>query len=204
MVSFSRRRYHAAMKKRTLILGAGGLAAIGVAGYGAWRASSQGAPKANQAVSSRAAQASVTDAGAREFFEASMPDLQGQAVPLARFSGKPLLVNFWATWCAPCVEEMPHLDAMAKQTPEVQFVGIGIDTAANIQKFVDKIPVSYKLLVAGPAGIALCRALGNSAGGLPFTVLFDAKGSTFDAILGEVQADDLRGRIARLVVASRT
>ena len=192
------------MKKRTLILGAGGLAAIGVAGYGAWRASSQGAPKANQAVSSRAAQPSAPDAGAREFFESSMPDLQGQAVSLARFSGKPLLVNFWATWCAPCVEEMPHLDAMAKQTPEVQFVGIGIDTAANIQKFVDKIPVSYQLLVAGPAGIALCRALGNSAGGLPFTVLFDAKGRTFDAILGEVQPDDLRGRIARLVVASRT
>ncbi len=190
------------MKKRTLILGAGGLAAIGVAGYGAWRASSHGAPKANQAVSSRVAQA--PDAGAREFFESSMPDLQGQAIALARFSGKPLLVNFWATWCAPCVEEMPHLDALAKQTPEVQFVGIGIDTAANIQKFVDKVPVSYQLLVAGPAGIALCRALGNSAGGLPFTVLFDAKGSTFDAILGEVKPDDLRSRIARLVAASRT
>lgn len=204
MYSFARRRYHAAMKKRTLILGAGGLAAIGVAGYGAWRASSQGAPKANQAVSARVAQASAPDAGAREFFETSIPDLEGQAVALARFSGEPLLVNFWATWCAPCVEEMPHLDAMAKQTPEVRFVGIGIDTAANIQKFVDKIPVSYQLLVAGPAGIALCRALGNSAGGLPFTVLFDAKGGVFDAILGEVQPDDLRGRIAQLVVASRT
>ncbi|MCC7227106.1 MAG: TlpA family protein disulfide reductase [Burkholderiaceae bacterium] len=192
------------MKKRTLILGAGGLAAIGAAGFGAWRASSQGAPQANKAVSARAAQGAAQDGGAREFFDTSMPDLQGQAVALSTFIGKPLLANFWATWCAPCVEEMPHLDAMAKSTPGVQFVGIGIDTAANIQKFVDKIPVSYRLLVAGHAGIALCRALGNSAGGLPFTVLFDAKGNKFDAILGEVQPGDLQSRIARLVAVSRT
>ena len=204
MATFARRRYHGRMKKRTLILGAGGLAAIGVAGYGAWRASSQRAPRANQAVASLGSRTSAQDAGARAFFGSSVPDLQGQDVALARFAGKPLLVNFWATWCAPCVEEMPHLDAMAKQTPEVQFVGIGIDTAANIQKFVDKIPVSYQLLVAGPAGIELCRTLGNNAGGLPFTVIFDAKGSTFDAILGEVQPDDLRARIARVVAASRT
>jgi thiol-disulfide isomerase/thioredoxin len=99
---------------------------------------------------------------------------------------------------------MPHLDQMAKELPNVRFVGIGIDTANNIAQFVDKIPISYQLLVAGYAGISMVRELGNSAGGLPFTLLFDANGSIFDSILGQIEPLDLRQRIDRLVVKSKT
>ena len=99
---------------------------------------------------------------------------------------------------------MPHLDQMAKELPKVRFVGIGIDTAHNIAQFVDKIPISYQLLVAGYAGISMVRELGNSAGGLPFTLLFDANGSIFDSILGQIEPLDLRQRIDRLVVKSKT
>jgi peroxiredoxin len=99
---------------------------------------------------------------------------------------------------------MPHLDAMAKEHPEIAFVGIGIDTAQNIAQFVAKLPVSYQLLVAGHAGIAMVRELGNSAGGLPFTLLFDANGSIFDSILGQVEPADLRSRIERLIAKSKT
>ena len=116
----------------------------------------------------------------------------------------PVLVDFWATWCAPCVQEMPYLDSMAKELPEIVFVGIGIDTAQNIAQFVAKLPVSYRLLVAGHAGIAMVRELGNSAGGLPFTLLFDANGSIFDSILGQVEPVDLRQRVDRLVAKSKT
>jgi thiol-disulfide isomerase/thioredoxin len=137
-------------------------------------------------------------------YNARLPGLDGQEFALSTLKGRPVVVNFWATWCAPCVQEMPHLDAMSKERPEIAFVGIGIDTAQNIAQFVAKLPVSYQLLVAGHAGIALVRELGNNAGGLPFTLLFDAKGSIFDSILGQVEPTDLRSRIERLVAKSKT
>jgi thiol-disulfide isomerase/thioredoxin len=99
---------------------------------------------------------------------------------------------------------MPHLDNMSKELPNVAFVGIGIDTDKNIAQFVAKLPVSYRLLVAGHAGIAMVRELGNSAGGLPFTLLIEANGSIFDSILGQIEPIDLRQRIDRLVAKSKT
>ncbi|MCX7222357.1 MAG: TlpA disulfide reductase family protein [Burkholderiales bacterium] len=113
-------------------------------------------------------------------------------------------IQFWATWCAPCVQEMPYLDAIAKNSPKLGFVGIGIDTESNIKQFITKVPVSYKLLVAGHAGIAMVRALGNAAGGLPFTVLLSEDGSIFDTILGQVEPEDLQRRISKLIVNSKT
>jgi thiol-disulfide isomerase/thioredoxin len=137
-------------------------------------------------------------------YGARLPGLDGQEFSLSTLKGRPLVVNFWATWCAPCVQEMPHLESMAKELSEIKFVGIGIDTAQNIAQFVAKIPISYQLLIAGHAGIAMVRELGNSAGGLPFTLLFDANGSIFDSILGQVEPNDLRQRIDRLVTKSKT
>jgi thiol-disulfide isomerase/thioredoxin len=191
------------MKRRTVLLGVGGLAAIAVSGWAAWRASSRSAPAANRAVGAAAEPARVS-ANPLALYNARLPGLDGQEFLLSSLKGRPLVVNFWATWCAPCVQEMPYLDSMAKERPEIAFVGIGIDTASNIAQFVAKLPVSYQLLVAGHAGIALVRELGNTAGGLPFTLLFDANGSIFDSILGQVEPTDLRQRIERLVTKSKT
>lgn len=192
-----------AMKRRTILLGAGGLVAMAAAGWSAWRASSRSAPAANRAVgaSSEPARASANPLA---LYDARLPGLDGQEFLLSTLKGRPVVVNFWATWCAPCVQEMPHLDSMAKELPEIKFVGIGIDTVQNIAQFVAKLPVTYQLLVAGHAGIAMVRELGNSAGGLPFTLLFDANGSIFDSILGQVEPTDLRQRIERLVTKSKT
>ena len=192
-----------AMKRRTVLLGVGGLAAMAVSGWAAWRASSRSAPAANRAVGSSTELARVS-ANPLALYGARLPGLDGKEFSLSTLKGRPLVVNFWATWCAPCVQEMPHLDSMAKELPEINFVGIGIDTPQNIAQFVAKIPISYQLLIAGHAGIAMVRELGNSAGGLPFTLLFDANGSIFDSILGQVEPNDLRQRIDRLVTKSKT
>ena len=192
------------MKRRTVLLGAGGLAAMAVTGWAAWRNSSRSAPAANRAAGALGAQTPATQPNPRALFDARLPGLDGHEFALQALTGQPLVVNFWATWCAPCVQELPYLNSMAKELPNVKFVGIGIDTAQNIGQFVAKIPVSYQLLVAGHAGIALLRELGNSAGGLPFTLLFDANGSVFDSILGQIEPLDLRQRIDRLVAKSKT
>ena len=191
------------MQRRTILLGLGGLAAMAAAGWAAWRASSRAAPSANRAVG-LPAEPTRAQPNPRALYEARLPGLDGQEFLLSALKGRPVVVNFWATWCAPCVQEMPYLDSMAKELPEIVFVGIGIDTAQNIAQFVSKIPVSYQMLVAGHAGIAMVRELGNSAGGLPFTLLFDANGSIFDSILGQIEPVDLRQRIDRLVAKSKT
>ncbi|MBV7498343.1 MULTISPECIES: TlpA disulfide reductase family protein [unclassified Achromobacter] len=120
-----------------------------------------------------------------------LPDLNGASHSLAGWKGQPIVVNFWATWCAPCVKEMPALDALQKKYPQVRFVGIGVDSAANMQKFVEKVQVSYPLWVIGAGAIDTLRKLGNPSGGLPFTIVFNADGSINRKILGEVQPDDL-------------
>ena len=201
MATFARRRYHARMKKRTLILGAGGLAAIGVAGYGAWRASSQGAPKANQAVSSRVAQA--PDAGAREFFESSMPDLQGQAIALARFSGKPLLVNFWATTCTTCIGEMPRMvetyKALAPNGYEMVAIAMDYDRPDWVLAYAQKnaLPFTVALDIKGEAAQAF--------GGVrltPTSFLIDKQGRIVQQFLGEPDFVKLKATISELLKQS--
>lgn len=192
------------MKRRTIIFGGAGLVAISTTAWLAWQSTSRRAPAANRAVSLSGSAAPKVTANPGALYAATLPDLAGHPVALSQLKGRPVVANFWATWCAPCVEEMPHLDALSKSLPNIQFIGIGIDTAANISQFVTKIPVSYPLYVAGHAGIGLVRELGNAAGGLPFTVLLDAEGHIFDTILGQVSLEDLQRRIDRLVAKSKT
>jgi len=180
-------------RRRTLLSGALAASALAAGGYLAWRATTR------RMADSRLAPPVAPAGDGVNLYTLTLPDLAGQPQPLARYlTNGPLLVNFWATWCAPCVKEMPALDALARDFPRVQFVGIGIDTAANMRDFVTKVPVAYPLLVAGYEGVDLLRALGNSAGGLPFTVLFNASGQPVRQILGEVTLDELEQILARI------
>lgn len=135
---------------------------------------------------------------AAAFIARSYPDLEGISVPLSRYAGRPLIVNFWATWCAPCVKEMPDLDELSKKYPDMHFVGLAIDTVANVERFLKKVQVSYPLLVAGHGGIETMKALGNSKGGLPYTVIFDADSRIVRDILGQVDPSDLDASLAKL------
>jgi thiol-disulfide isomerase/thioredoxin len=142
-------------------------------------------------IAARPIAARADDFGPAPLLSLSFPDPQGAKVALSSWAGRPVVANFWATWCPPCVKEMPELDALHKKYPGVQFVGLGVDTAANIRAFTRKVHVSYPLLVTGHDGIQLMRDLGNQAGGLPFTVVFDAKGRQIDRVLGQIKPAQL-------------
>lgn len=139
--------------------------------------------------------------GAAELLGASFPDLSGQTRRLTEWRGKALLVNFWATWCAPCREEIPLLNAAQQQymSSGLQVLGIGIDTAANIREFMRKVPIRYPVLVADAGGIELMRELGNRQGGLPFNVLLDRQGRFGGRKLGAYSSTELQSALAALL-----
>lgn len=124
----------------------------------------------------------------------SLLDASGRSQDLAQWKGKSLIVNFWATWCAPCVEEMPELSALQAEiaSRDMQILGIGIDSAANIAEFSVQHKISYPLYVGGLSGTELSRQLGNVAGGLPFTVLIGRDGAVKKTYLGRLKMDALR------------
>ena len=131
--------------------------------------------------------------GAAALLSATYPDLSGRPRRLLEWQGRPLLVNFWATWCAPCREEMPMLAEMRPSYLQkgAEFVGIGIDQGPKIAEFAKTYPVSYPLLVADAGAIELMRSLGNSAGGLPFTVVLDRQGAVGYSRLGPVSRPEV-------------
>jgi thiol-disulfide isomerase/thioredoxin len=103
----------------------------------------------------------------------TLPDLEGKPQALSQWKGKVLVVNFWATWCPPCKEEMPEFSRLNKEfSPNgVQFVGISIDTAEKVLAFSKETPVSYPLLISNLDSLDLASDLGNRAKGLPFTII---------------------------------
>ncbi|KWR75695.1 TlpA family protein disulfide reductase [Cupriavidus sp. IDO] len=136
----------------------------------------------------------ASDQAVEAFFRARLPDPAGSDIDLGKFRGKTVVVNFWAPWCGPCVEEMPELTSLHAEYAgqQVEFVGIGIDSATNIQQFLKKVPVEYPLAVAGFAGTELSRNFGNAAGGLPYTVVINPDGSVKFRKMGRVTARELR------------
>jgi thiol-disulfide isomerase/thioredoxin len=142
----------------------------------------------------------ATSAPVAALFAQTMPNAAGAPTPLAQYQGKAMLVNFWATWCAPCVQEMPELSELSsgEAGKKLQVIGIGIDSPSNIAEFSAKYKITYPVLVAGMSGTDLSRQFGNVNGGLPFTVLIGADGQVKKTYLGRLKFDELRKELAAL------
>lgn len=134
------------------------------------------------------------------FYAQSMNDAAGKSQTLSQWKGKAVVVNFWAPWCGPCVQEMPELVELSKElgSKNVGVIGIGIDSPTNIAQFADKYKISYPLYVAGMSGTDLSRDFGNTNGGLPFTVLIGADGKVRKTYLGRIKFAELRADLAAL------
>lgn len=138
-------------------------------------------------------QVPATGATAQPLNRLTLPDPQGQLQPLAQWRGKVRVVNFWATWCPPCVAEMPLLQAASEQfsSKGVEFIGIGIDSAMNIDEFAGNNGLSFTLLIGNSDTLELSGLFGNKAQGLPFTVIFDANDRLISTKLGPFSEPEL-------------
>ena len=132
--------------------------------------------------------------GAARLLSATFIDLEGSSRRLLDWRGQVLACNFWATWCAPCREEVPLLVAAKQQYGSSGFevVGIGIDHVAKIRDFAANYRVNYPMLIAGGEAIDLMRGLGNSAAALPYTVLLDRSGGIAGTRLGAFRKEELK------------
>jgi thiol-disulfide isomerase/thioredoxin len=135
--------------------------------------------------------------------EPTLVDLEGGAHALAEWRGKILVLNFWATWCPPCREEMPEFDALQKELGDkgLQFVGIAIDDPAIVRDFLARHPVSYPVLVGNASVPDWADSLGNELSALPFSVVFDRDGRKVYAHTGVFRRQELLEKINPLLVA---
>lgn len=117
----------------------------------------------------------------------------GGSLALASLRGQPLLVNFWATWCPPCIKEMPLLDRFYREQHARgwQVVGLAADNAEPVREFLGRLPMSFPIGLAGFEGVGLSRRLGNANGALPFTVVLGADGAIAARKLGAIAPEDL-------------
>ena len=117
----------------------------------------------------------------------------GETVSLKSFQGRPLVLNFWATWCPPCVAEMPLLDAFFQQNQSKgwQVLGLAIDQPSQVRRFLTQHAVSYPIGLAGLNGPDLMRQLGNESGALPFSLVLGTKGQVIQTKLGKLSEKEV-------------
>lgn len=159
---------------------AGGVALTAAAG-GAWLAWEQ------------TRSTTSNDAALEAFWQLQLQQPEGGVLSLASLRGQPLLVNFWATWCPPCVEELPLLNAFYREQSGKgwQVLGLAVDQPAAVRRFLDKLPLAFPVGMAGLAGTELARSLGNPSGGLPYSVVFDRQGQVTHRKIGKLSAAEL-------------
>jgi thiol-disulfide isomerase/thioredoxin len=125
-----------------------------------------------------------------------LPGLDGETIDVAaRYRGRPLLINVWASWCGPCVEEMPELEAFARTQAAdgVQVIGLALDTPEGVHDFLRRVPVSYPIVLDTPGPADASVWLGNTRGVLPYTVLVGADGRIVKQKIGPFVHGEISG-----------
>ncbi|MEX0959141.1 MAG: TlpA disulfide reductase family protein [Burkholderiales bacterium] len=130
---------------------------------------------------------------ARAVLTSPLADLRGESRRLEEWAGKVLVVNFWATWCPPCLEEIPIFIGMQERLGDrgLQFVGIAIDDLERVRVFVDRQGLNYPTLVGQADAMALSDLAGNARGGLPYTLVFDRSGEILSRHYGALTRQKL-------------
>lgn len=182
------------------------LVAMLAAGSGYWIArwlsltvGSDSAPAASQPGGAQPAAAPADLVGQpRPDFE--LLDASGRAVSVDSFDGRAFLVNFWASWCAPCVDEMPMLSQLHRDYAGRDFavVGIALDDPQRAQEFAQELQVEYPVLFGRADAMRVGRRYGNREGMLPYSVLVDAGGIIRWTRLGVLQRAEIEAQLAAL------
>jgi len=135
----------------------------------------------------------VMDEAVQNFWLQEFEKPEGGTLAMKELRGKPLLINFWATWCPPCIEELPLIDNFfnLNKAKSLQVVGLAVDQPSMVRRFLTQKPLGFPVGLAGFNGTELGKTLGNSQSVLPFSVLFDAKGSVLDQKAGKLDQSNL-------------
>lgn len=165
------------MKRRNVLIGSAVAATAAAAGFGAawWRLRTHDVP---------------LPAG---FWDNRFERPEGGELALANYRGKPLVLNFWATWCPPCITELPLLERFAReQQPRGWSVlALAVDGPTPVREFLAKRPLALPVGLAGLDGVEFGRALGNTQGGLPFTVVLGSDGTLRSRKLGALKEPEI-------------
>lgn len=130
-----------------------------------------------------------------------LPDITGKQRSISEWQGKIRIINFWATWCPPCLEEIPEFIKLQDEYKDnnLQFIGIAIEDKIAVEQYLNSIAINYPMLIAGEEGIALAQQLGNIVNAVPFTLIMNQQGQIIHRQAGELSREKILEMITPLL-----